>query len=119
MISITKFFISKYIYMHCISQLYCTQQWTVYILMLYNAIFTSIHEGQQLDKSAKWDWDKDAPSLFIPAGVDQLYITLQPTQERRVSHSNMTSSNGSFFRITGPLCGEFIGHRRIPLTKDQ
>ena len=22
-----------------------------------------------------------------------------------------------FFRVTGPLCGEFTGHRWIPLTK--
>ena len=29
----------------------------------------------------------------------------------------MTSSNGNVFRVTGPLCGEFIGHRWIPLTK--
>ena len=29
----------------------------------------------------------------------------------------MTSSNGNIFRVTGPLCGEFIGHRWIPLTK--
>ena len=29
----------------------------------------------------------------------------------------MTSSNGNIFRVTGPLCGEFTGHRRIPLTK--
>ena len=29
----------------------------------------------------------------------------------------MTSSNGSIFRRTGPLCGEFTGHRWIPLTK--
>ena len=29
----------------------------------------------------------------------------------------MTSSNGNNFRVTGPLCGEFIGHRWIPLTK--
>ena len=26
----------------------------------------------------------------------------------------MTSSNGNIFRITGPLCGEFPGHRGIP-----
>ena len=31
----------------------------------------------------------------------------------------MTSSNGSFFRITGPLCGEFTGDRWIPITKGQ
>ena len=29
----------------------------------------------------------------------------------------MTSSNGKFFRVMGPLCGEFIGHRWIPRTK--
>ena len=28
-----------------------------------------------------------------------------------------TSSNGNIFRVTGPLCGEFIGHRWIPRTK--
>ena len=29
----------------------------------------------------------------------------------------MTSSNGSIFRATGPLCGEFTGPRWIPRTK--
>ena len=29
----------------------------------------------------------------------------------------MTSSNGSIFSVTGPLWGESIGHRWIPLTK--
>ena len=29
----------------------------------------------------------------------------------------MTSSNGNIFRVTGPLCGEFTGHRWIALTK--
>ena len=29
----------------------------------------------------------------------------------------MTSSDGSIFRVTGPLCGEFPAHRWIPLTK--
>ena len=27
----------------------------------------------------------------------------------------MTSSNGNIFRVNGPLCGEFTGHRWIPL----
>ena len=31
----------------------------------------------------------------------------------------MTSSNGNIFRVTDPLCGEFTGHRWIPLTKGQ
>ena len=29
----------------------------------------------------------------------------------------ITSSNGNIFRVTGTLCGEFTGHRWIPLTK--
>ena len=29
----------------------------------------------------------------------------------------MTSSNANIFRVTDPLCGEFTGHRWIPLTK--
>ena len=29
----------------------------------------------------------------------------------------MTSSNGNIFRVTGPLCWEFTGHRWIPRTK--
>ena len=29
----------------------------------------------------------------------------------------ISSSNGHIFRVTGPLCGEFTGHRWIPLTK--
>ena len=29
----------------------------------------------------------------------------------------MTTSNGNIFRVTGHLCGEFIGHRWIPHTK--
>ena len=29
----------------------------------------------------------------------------------------MTSSNGNIFRATGPLCGEFTGHRWITLTR--
>ena len=29
----------------------------------------------------------------------------------------MTSLNWNIFRITGPLCGQIIGHRLIPLTK--
>ena len=32
-------------------------------------------------------------------------------------HDLMTSSNANIFRVTGPLCMEFTGHRRIPLTK--
>ena len=36
---------------------------------------------------------------------------------RKIILTMMTSSNGSIFRVTGPLCGEFTGHRWIPRTK--
>ena len=32
-------------------------------------------------------------------------------------HDIMMSSNGNIFCVTGPLCGEFAGHRCIPLIK--
>ena len=35
----------------------------------------------------------------------------------KMFHIMMTSSNGSIFRVSGPLHGEFTGHRWIPLTK--
>ena len=34
-----------------------------------------------------------------------------------LSLTMMTSSNGSIFHVTGPLCGEFTGYRVIPSTK--
>ena len=37
--------------------------------------------------------------------------------EVRLSSLMMTSSKRIIFRVTGPLCGEFTGHRWIPLTK--
>ena len=30
------------------------------------------------------------------------------------THNMMTSSNGNFFRVTGPLCGEFTGPSEFP-----
>ena len=40
-----------------------------------------------------------------------LVVSFQPW------HSMITSSNGSIFRVTGPLWEESTGHRWIPLTK--
>ena len=33
------------------------------------------------------------------------------------AHRMMTSSNGNIFRVTGPLYGDFAGHRWIPRTQ--
>ena len=32
-------------------------------------------------------------------------------QQQQIQYHVMTSSNGNIFRVTGPLCGEFTGHR--------
>ena len=37
--------------------------------------------------------------------------------DQEIQQSVITSSNGSFFRVTGPLCGEFTGPLWIPHTK--
>ena len=34
-----------------------------------------------------------------------------PVSYREWSVCMMTSSNGNIFRVSGPLCGEFTGHR--------
>ena len=39
------------------------------------------------------------------------------TQEDVYGGYMMTSSNGNIFRVTGHLCEEFTGDRRIPLAK--
>ena len=44
--------------------------------------------------------------------------SLQPWFFVRCDYSSMmTSSNGTIFRVTGPLCGEFTGLRWIPHSK--
>ena len=34
-----------------------------------------------------------------------------------LSHRMITSSYANIYNVTGPLCGEFTGHRWIPITK--
>ena len=73
------------------------------------------------------------PLLLLLASLRQLQVThitaiaalwpnwpIQPLDNMEIiscSGPIMTSSNGNIFRVTGPLCGEFIGHRWNPSTK--
>ena len=50
-------------------------------------------------------------SIMAPFAVEHIFIGMQ----RQVCNM-MTSSNGNIFRVTGHLCGEFIGPRWIPRT---
>ena len=79
----------------------------------------------------------DANGLIVKLVIDYAYILAPNNNETSskttvghqlteiidyryiaVIYSMMTSSNGNIFRVTGPLCGEFTGHRWIPLTKN-
>ena len=50
---------------------------------------------------------------IIPQNLDDLGWIHSSWKTRTM----MTSSNGNIFRVTGPLWGEFTGHRWIRLTK--
>ena len=51
--------------------------------------------------------------------VEYPHYMSQRAHKVDLSIDMMMSSNGSFFRVTGPLCGKFTGQRWISLTKGQ
>ena len=71
---------------------------------------------------------KIQPWQFTPFLLTNCYISntfkLYQNDSYKTTHSNafsrmdmMRSSCGNSFCVTGPLCGEFTGHRYIPFTK--
>ena len=70
---------------------------------------------------------KNFPSLHKMDPPFRAGVRCLCRQRREVSSSSwngriyyilmMTSSNGNIFRVTDPMCGEFIGQRWIPRTK--
>ena len=57
--------------------------------------------------------------LIIPFTSPRMWFDHPLFQHSNGSLLMMTSSNGSIFRVIGPLCEEFTGHRWIPHTKNQ
>ena len=51
------------------------------------------------------------------AALDSLSVWISLDNKWHWNKPTMTSSNGNIFRVTDQLCGEFNGHRWIPLTK--
>ena len=49
--------------------------------------------------------------------MEGVFTGIPPSHRIVYTFNMMTSSNENIFRVTGPLCGEFTGHRWIPLTK--
>ena len=66
------------------------------------SIFSNNNNGEEY-----YDCDIGIINTFILIVITSLVSTV----------NMLTSSNGNIFRITGAFCGEFTGHRWIPLAK--
>ena len=71
------------------------------IMVTYNIFIFSVGILVMWQRHSNWNW------WYLWSSDIQMII----------ESIMMTSSNGSNFRVTGPLCGKFTGHRFIPLTK--
>ena len=65
------------------------------------------------------EYDHKAIISHIPSTspVNWPHVRSRGWNIRFITRNMMTSSNGSIFRVTGPLCGEFTGHRWTPCTR--
>ena len=56
-------------------------------------------------------------NMGIPMPGKTIFVFIRGLGRPRLVLFMMTSWNGNIFRVTGPLCGEFMGHRWIHRTK--
>ena len=87
-----------------LKHLYCN--WHFYFIYAFYCLWTFLRSGYHLIKSTGFRL-----SYCFQLSCGDLH------HFRITSHDMMTSSNENIFRVTGPLCGEFTGHRWVPLTK--
>ena len=77
--------------------------------------------AQNIDCFVIWSWFWHKLWCIMVSNADYIFahLTLQwPMKTASVKKwLMMTSSNGNLFLVTGLLCGEFTGHRGLPLTK--
>ena len=72
---------------------------------------TNLNRSLDMIKNCHFTSEKKSAAVYI-------ILIKRWAALRQRHHSNiMTSSNGNIFRVTGPLCGEFIGPQWIPRTK--
>ena len=70
-----------------------------------------------------WLVNIDTGNGLVPPGIKPLHKPLLTKIHDAIWRLEwdgchmMTSSNENIFRVTGPLCGKFTGHRWIPHTK--
>ena len=72
-----------------------------YIFYYFKATSIAINKTKQIRLNSY--------STAYPASNSLCFVVIQQIM--------MTSSNGSIFLATGPLCGEFTDHQGFPLTK--
>ena len=77
---------------------------TIAIVLIYLLNACSAYLNPQIGGLVQDCGNTSALSVELPQSCTQPLIMV-------------SSSNGNIFRITGPLCREFTGHRCIPLTK--
>ena len=84
--------------------------------------YLSYHETTKDDSTPPWIRDVifmfTGARCLMPSRRDEYQEPGHSAQVHSLySLVMMTSSNGKKIRVTGHLCGEFTGHRRIPHTR--
>ena len=80
-------------------------------------VFFDQHQNKPLSKQSRRRWFGNHSAHYdvtVRILQDMGHDCPNPSD---IPRSMMTSSNENIFRVTGPLCGEFTGHRWIPSTK--
>ena len=80
-----------------------------HVIILYNVVFYWLTHIQ----NDHWVIGIHSNKWLLTA----VWLKYFPWKHRHMKQTMMTSSNGTVFSVTGPLWGEFAGHRWIPLTK--
>ena len=55
--------------------------------------------------------------IKMKINCDRTFVDFKDKLDTITENNMMTSANGNIFHVTDQLCGEFTGHRWIPLTK--
>ena len=76
---------------------------------------TQRNDTYKMHFKSKLTFDGIAISAYLPhlsaLSNSSMKCEQSAVQHVRGSFLTMTSSNGNIFRVSGPLCGEFTGHR--------
>ena len=76
------------------------------------------YKNKSREKSVASNWEMTFGKKLKTKSSQGAHIPPMPNKSSmKLCLHMMTSSNGNIFRVTGPLCGEFTGHRWIPSTK--